>query len=76
MAKFMGFLVNVSNVDEAVQRVDGVFVIDAKAIYDLMYGAYRPLVMEKRTASYGLTTETAKAQLERFFRGGCVEPCV
>ena len=43
----MGFLVNVSNVDEAVQSVDGVFVIDAEAIYDLMYGAYRPLVIEK-----------------------------
>ena len=34
----MGVLVNRGNVDETVQRVDGVLVIDAKAIHDSMYG--------------------------------------
>ena len=34
-----------------VQRVDGVLVIDAKAIFDSMYGASGPRTMEeKRTA--------------------------
>ena len=31
MAEFVGFLVNLGNVDETIQRVDGVLVIDAKA---------------------------------------------
>ena len=38
-------------VDETVHRVEGVLVIDAKAIYDSMYGASGPVAMEeKRTA--------------------------
>ena len=37
MAEFLGFLVNLVIVDETVQRVDGVSVIDAKAICDSMY---------------------------------------
>ena len=42
---------NLGNVDEMVQRVDGVLVIDAKAIYDSMCGASGPRTMEeKRTA--------------------------
>ena len=99
MAEFLGFPVNLGNVDETVQRVDGVLVIAAKAIYDSMYGASGPLAMEvKRTAidmmgiqegmkrqnaiqglchgetnlSDGLTKETAKTQLERFYHAGCV----
>ena len=99
LAEFLGFTVNLSNVDETAQRVDGVLVIDAKAIYDWMYGASGLLAMEeKRTAiemmgiqegmtrhnailrwfhgeanlSDGLTKETAKTQLERFYGDGCV----
>ena len=42
---------NLGNVDETAQRVDGVLVIDAKAIYDSMYAASGPPAMEeKRTA--------------------------
>ena len=40
LAQFMGLLVNVSNVDKTVQRVDRGLVIDAKAIYDSMCGAH------------------------------------
>ena len=48
---FCFFNVNLGNVDVTVQRVDGVLVIDAKAIYDSMYGASGPQAMEeKRTA--------------------------
>ena len=99
LAEFLGYPVNLSNVDETVQRVDGILVIDAKAIYDSMYGAFGPVAMEeKRTAiemmgiqecmrrqnailrwchgeanlSDGLTKETAKTQLERFYGDGCV----
>ena len=99
LAEFLGYPVNLNNVDEIVQRVDGILVIDAKAIYDSMYGASGPLAMEeKRTAiemmgiqegirrqnailrwchgeanlSDGLTKETAKTQLERFYGNGCV----
>ena len=36
MTEFLGFLVNLGNVDETIQRVDGVLGIDAKAIYDSM----------------------------------------
>ena len=99
MAEFVGLLVNLGNVDETVQRVDGVLVIDAKAIDDSMYGASGPIATEeKRTAvemmgiqegmkrqnavprwchgeanlSDGLTMETAKTQLERFYGDGCV----
>ena len=39
--------VNLGNVDETVQRVDGVLVIDAKAIYDSMCGASGPQAMEE-----------------------------
>ena len=99
LPEFLGYSVNLSNVDETVQRVEGILVIDAKAIYDSMYGASGPLAMEeKRTAiemmgiqegirrqnailrwchgeanlSDGLTKETAKTQLERFYDNGCV----
>ena len=52
MAEFLGILVNLGNVDGTVQRVDGVLVIDAKAIYDSMYAASGPTAMEeKRTAT-------------------------
>ena len=47
LAKFLGFLVNLGNVDETVQRVGGVLVTDAKAIDDSMYGASGPLAMEE-----------------------------
>ena len=51
LAELVGFLVNLGNVDETVQRVDGVLVIDAKAKNDSMYGASGPQAMvEKRTA--------------------------
>ena len=51
LVEFRGFTVNLSNVAETVQRVDGLLVMDAKAIYDSMYGASGPLAMEeKRTA--------------------------
>ena len=51
MAAFLGFPQHLGNVDETVQRVDGVLMIDAKAIYDSMHGAPAPLAMEeKRTA--------------------------
>ena len=99
LAEYVGFLVNVSNVLETVQRVHGVLVNDAKATYDSMYGAFGCLAREeKRTAiemlgiqktmrrqhvllrwchgeanlSDGLTKETVKAQLGRFYRDGCV----
>ena len=36
------------SVGETVQRVDGVLVKDAKAIYDSMYGASGPLAMEEK----------------------------
>ena len=99
LAKFLGYLLNLGNVAETVQRVDGVLVIDAKAIYDSMSGAPGLLAMEeKRTAiemmgiqegvkrqnatlrwchgeanlSDGSTQETAKTQLERSYRDGCV----
>ena len=49
MAEFLGFLVNLGNVDETVQRVDGVLVIDAQAICDSMYGASGPQAKEKKT---------------------------
>ena len=35
------------NFAETVQRVDGVLVTDAKAVYDSMYGASGPPAMEK-----------------------------
>ena len=43
---------NRGNVDETVQCVDGVLVIDAKAIHDSMYGGASgpPATEEKRTA--------------------------
>ena len=51
VAEFQGFLVSLGNVDETVQRGHGVLVIDAKEIYDSMYGASEPRAMEeKRTA--------------------------
>ena len=51
LVEFLRFTVNLSNVAETVQRVDGTLVIDAKAIYDSMYGPSGPLAMEeKRTA--------------------------
>ena len=51
LAEFLGFPVSLDNVDETVQRVEGVLVIDAKAIYDSMYGASGPLAIEEeRTA--------------------------
>ena len=49
LAEFPGFLVNLGLVDETEQRVDGVLVIDAKAIYDSMFGASGAME-EKRTA--------------------------
>ena len=52
MTEFLGFLVNLGNVDETVQRVDGVLGIDAKAIYDSMCGASGPLAMEEKTDSH------------------------
>ena len=51
LARFLGCLVNLGNVDETVQHVDGLLVTDAKATYDSMYGASGPPAMEeKRTA--------------------------
>ena len=51
LAQFVGVLVNLGDVGETVQRVDGVLVIDAKAIYDSMYVASEPLAVEEnRTA--------------------------
>ena len=52
LAKFLGFLLNLGNVAETVQRVDGVLVIDAKAIYDSMSGASGLLAMEEKTDSH------------------------
>ena len=52
MAEFLGFLVNLGDVDETVQRVDGVLVIDAKAIYESMFGALGPLAVEGKTDSH------------------------
>ena len=46
MAEFPGFLVNLGSVDDTIQRIDGVLVIDAKAICDSMYGASGPQAME------------------------------
>ena len=43
---------NLGNVDEAVQLVDGVLVTDAKAIYDSMYGASGPLAVDEKTGSH------------------------
>ena len=52
-----------SNVDEMVQKVDGVLVIDAKAISDSMYGASGPLAMEeKRTAKMLVIQQGMKRQ--------------
>ena len=48
MAKFPGFLVNLGNIGEAVQRVDGVLVIDANVIYASVCGASGPLAMEEK----------------------------
>ena len=51
LAECLGFQLNLSNVNETVQRVGGVLVIDVKAIYHAMYGASGPLSKEdKRTA--------------------------
>ena len=47
MSEFLGFLANLGNVDETVQRVDGVLVIDAKAVYVSMYEISGPIAMEK-----------------------------
>ena len=45
------FPASLDKVDETVQRVEGVLVIDAKSIYDSMYGASGPSAMEEnRTA--------------------------
>ena len=98
LAEFLGYPVCLDNVAETVKRVPGVLVVDAKSIYDNMYGAAGPLGMEeKRTAiemlgiqegiakqdavvrwchgeanlSDGLTKETAKTQLDNFYREGC-----
>ena len=47
----MGYPLCRDNVSETVKQVRGVLVIDAKSIYDNMYGAAGPLGMEeKRTA--------------------------
>ena len=46
-----GLPASLDNVDETVQRVEGVLVMDAKAIYDSIYGASGPLAMEKKTDS-------------------------
>ena len=48
MAEFPGFLMNLGNVDDTVQRVNGVLVIDAKAICDSMNGASGPQAMEEK----------------------------
>ena len=58
MAELPGFLSNLGYVDETVQRIDGVMVMDAKAIYDSTYG--------------GIWTSCAKTQLERCYGDGCV----
>ena len=52
MAEFLGFLVNLGDVDETVKRVDGVLVIDAKAISESMFGALGPFAMEGKTDSH------------------------
>ena len=98
LAEFMGYPMCRDNVSETVKRVTGVLVVDAKSIYDNMYGAAGPLGMEeKRTAiemlgiqegiteqeaivrwchgeanlADGLTKETARTQLDNFYREGC-----
>ena len=66
LAEFLGYPLNRDNVMETVKRVPGVLVVDAKSIYDNMYGATGPLGMEeKRTAiemlgiQEGITTQEA-----------------
>ena len=44
----MDFLSIFGDVDETVQRVDGVLVMDAKAICDSMYGALDRLHLEEK----------------------------
>ena len=51
LAEFLGYPLCRDNVSETVKQVLGVLVVDAKSIYDNMYGAAGPLGMEeKRTA--------------------------
>ena len=84
---------------ERAQRVGGVLVIDAEAIFGSMYGAAGPPAMEERQTaiellgiqegmrkrsvilrwchgdanlSDGLTKETAKTHLDRFYHEGSV----
>ena len=66
LAEFLGYPLCRDNVAETVKRVPGVLVVDAKSIYDNMYGAAGPLGMEeKRTAiemlgiQEGITTQEA-----------------
>ena len=47
LAKFLRSPVITDKADEMVQRVEGDVVIDAKSIYDSMYGESEPLAMEK-----------------------------
>ena len=48
LAEFMGSSVSLDNDDETALRVEGIVVIDAKAIYDSMYGASGPQAMEEK----------------------------
>ena len=40
---------NIDNFEETVQRVEGILVMGAKAIYDPMYGALGPGIQEAMT---------------------------
>ena len=51
LAEFLGYPVNLSNDNEIDHQVDCVWLINAREIYDSMYGASGKLAMgEKRTA--------------------------
>ena len=49
-AEFLEFPVIPDKADETVQRVEGDLVIDAKSIYDSMYGAWSSLAMEEKNS--------------------------
>ena len=71
MAEFLGFLVNLGFVDERVQRVDGVLVIDAKAIYDSMFGASGFLAMEEKMTAIEMTEIQERMKRQNAFPRWC-----
>ena len=83
-AEFLEFPLIPSKADETVQRVKGDLVMDAKSIYDSMYGAWSLWNWKKRTAiemmgiQEGLRRMSAmlfwrsKFQRERFYDDGNV----